>query len=58
MVNNVSTSWRRILAGTLLLGFSLLAAGCRTTYLETTHQMANQRASQHVKGWRSQSNRQ
>lgn len=58
MVNSVLGNWRRILAGALLLGLSMLAAGCTTTYLETTHKMANQRSSQHVKGWRSQGNSQ
>ncbi|TAM84018.1 MAG: hypothetical protein EPN47_04210 [Acidobacteria bacterium] len=51
MIRNLAKSKYYLLMGAALLLTGLFAAGCTTTYLETSGRMSNQSTSKHVKGY-------
>jgi hypothetical protein len=48
---------RRLLVIAFIVGMAICAAGCETTYLETSGKMTNQRSSQQSQNGQSHNNR-
>ncbi|HET9179500.1 MAG TPA: hypothetical protein VFQ24_14175 [Terriglobia bacterium] len=51
MIRNLAKTKYCLLMGAALLLTGLFAAGCTTTYLETSGKMTNQNTSKHVTGY-------
>lgn len=51
MIRNLAKTKCFLLMGAALLLTGLLAAGCTTTFLETSGKMSNQNTSKHVTGY-------